>query len=123
MLLTSTDVGFEPATGTSLKLVQALLSNTFRGSSELLEQCAGLLVQPLDANGSLRLGVTVPQPARVERRIPIEASYLDEDGVRVHILLHVIGGYLDELEVYREDSGAVVRTPADGPALDIGDMF
>jgi hypothetical protein len=59
-----------------------------------------LSVTGLDANGSLRLSTHVPTPAIVDRRIPIEGSYVDSDGVRVHVLLHVVDGYLEEFEVY-----------------------
>jgi hypothetical protein len=43
------------------------------------------------------------------RRIPVEAEYEDLDRVTVHVLLHVIDGRLNEIEVYREDSAAVGR--------------
>jgi hypothetical protein len=33
----------------------------------------------------------------------------DQDGVAVHVLLHVLDGYLNELEIYREDSAPLQR--------------
>jgi hypothetical protein len=41
--------------------------------------------------------------------VPVEAELVDEDGVIVHVLLHVVDGFLNELEVYREDSAPVRR--------------
>jgi hypothetical protein len=55
----------------------------------------------------------------VRRRIPVEASYPDADGVVVHVLLHVIDGRLDELEVYREDSGSVLIPSTEADALKV----
>jgi hypothetical protein len=40
-------------------------------------------------------------------RIPVEAELEDGDGVTIHLLLHVLEGYLNELEVYRDDSAPV----------------
>ncbi len=55
----------------------------------------------------------------MRRRIPVEASYPDADGVVVHVLLHVIDGRLDELEVYREDSGSVLIPSTEADALKV----
>ena len=49
--------------------------------------------------------------ALVKRRIPIEAEGLDSDGVKVHFLLHVLDGFMAELEIYREDSKPVLSPP------------
>ncbi|MDQ0633931.1 hypothetical protein QFZ40_001840 [Arthrobacter pascens] len=38
------------------------------------------------------------------------------------MLVHVINGVLDELEVYREDSGAVVVAPADTSQLEVENL-
>ena len=48
-------------------------------------------------------------------RIAVEAEVEDLDGMKIVILLHVIDGYVDELEVFRADSGplqAPIRTEA-----------
>ena len=41
------------------------------------------------------------QRATVLRRIPIEAEADDLDGMTIHVLLHVINGCIDELELYQ----------------------
>lgn len=91
----------------------------FHGAGALRRQLASTLVEPIDRDGSLRLCPVDPTPATVARRIPVEAIYVDADGVLVHVLIHVIDGVLDELEVYREDSDAVVVAPADAPLLEV----
>lgn len=40
---------------------------------------------------------------------PVEAELGDLDVVLVHVLLHVVDGRLDELEIYREDSGRLLK--------------
>ena len=46
----------------------------------------------------------------VVQRVPVEAEAEDIDGVTVHVLLHVIDGYIDELEIYRDDSAPLRGT-------------
>jgi hypothetical protein len=91
----------------------------FQAAEALSRQLASALVEPIDSNGSLRLRPVSPIPATISRRVPVEATYADADGVLVHVLIHVIGGVLDELEVYREDSGTVVVAPADASMLEV----
>jgi len=49
--------------------------------------------------------------AEVRRRIPIEAEAADVDGIIIHFLLHVVHGYMDELELYREDGKSIREMP------------
>jgi hypothetical protein len=49
--------------------------------------------------------------AKVSRRIPIEAEGKDIDGVKIHILLHVVDGFMDELEIFREDPEPIRELP------------
>ena len=88
-----------------------LASQGFPGSAALLDQIRGLWVRSIDDDGSLSLSTSIPAIADVRYRVPVEGIYLDKDNVRVHLLLHVVDGYLDELEVLREDSGVVVNSP------------
>lgn len=97
----------DPTDG-ELRLLTALLSADFPGRKELLEQLAGLKVQRIDDDGSLSLRPTNGPPASVIRRVPVEAELGDDDGVTIHALLHVVDGYLNELDVFRED-GSLVR--------------
>lgn len=91
-------------------MLAALLDADFPGRTALLEQASGVRARRIDSNGSLGL---VPEPhspsAAVVRRVPVEAELSDADGVGVHVLLHVLDGYLNELEIYREDSGPLER--------------
>jgi hypothetical protein len=50
--------------------------------------------------------------AAVKKRIPVEAEGLDEDGITVHFLLHVVDGFATELEVYKDDGSLIKRRPS-----------
>jgi hypothetical protein len=92
-----------------------LLSAGFPGRDTLMEQAAVASVRSIDNNGSLEFAPPDKEPAKVARRIPVEAELEDSDGVTIHMLLHVVDGLLKELEIYRDDSGRVQRAlvPAD----------
>jgi Domain of unknown function (DUF6984) len=94
-----------------------LLSADFPGRDALREQAAEALGRRIDAEGSLALQPSQDAPAAdVVRRIPVEAETEDRDAMPIHVLLHVVNGYMNELEVYREDSGKLDR-PIDPEAL------
>jgi len=85
-----------------------LLSADFPGERELVDQARGALAETLDADGSIALRPAVDATAaQVVGRIPVEAEFEDLDGATVHVLLHVVRGFLNELEVYRDDLGPV----------------
>jgi len=83
----------------------------FPGRDELRRQLVDLKVSQLDENGWISLHPSVKDPAVVKYRVPIEGSYPDVDGVQIHILLHVVDGFLCDLEVFKEDGSAVVQHP------------
>jgi hypothetical protein len=49
--------------------------------------------------------------ASVDGRVPVEAEGDDDDGMPVFALLHVIDGYLWELEFWRGDGDVIQRLP------------
>jgi hypothetical protein len=111
--------GLRPPSATETELLRRLLRVNFQGAETLSRQLENAFVEPIDSNGSLRLRPVDPNPATVTRRVPVEATYADADGVLVHVLIHVMDGVLDELEVYREDSGTVAVAPADASMLEV----
>lgn len=59
--------------------------------------------------------LAVPDDARVANvrdTVPIEAEGPGDDGAIVHVLLHVQGGRMRELELFREDGTPPSRIPA-----------
>ena len=103
---------FRPLSDLEGQLLLVLLGTDFPGRDALVEQVAVALVREIDDNGSLEFASSDKTPARVVRRIPVEAELSDSDGVTIHLLLHVVDGLLKELEVYRDDSGRVQRVLA-----------
>lgn len=89
-------------------LLARLLRAEFPGSLSLRQQAKSALVRDLDENGSFGILATVGDDAVVRHRVPVEGEYTDRDGVAVHVLIHVVDGRLDELEIFRDDSEPIV---------------
>jgi hypothetical protein len=98
------------------QLLELLLSRDFPGCKVLLEQLRCLKVSGECTCGcpSIVFSIESTQagPAPVKRRIPVEASCQNSNGSETHVLLHVVGGWLEELEIYRDDAEAVTAIPA-----------
>ena len=92
-------------------ILERLLEGDFPGRDELHEQIESCLVEPIDDHGSLRFLVGTDVRAPVKSRIPTEGETEDEDGVTIHVLLHVVEGQVNELEVYKDDSSKLLRKP------------
>ena len=90
------------------RILAVLLAADFPGRDAVVAQIAAAKGRRIDDDGSLELSVVDAPPAAVERRIPVEAEIEDLDGVTVHLLLHVLDGFVSELEIFREDSGPVL---------------
>ncbi len=93
-------------------LLVHLLEVEFEGNRQLLTQLEGCKARVLDANGSLGLEVQESaEAAKVSSRVPVEAEGEDRDGETIHLLLHVVGGFLRELDIYKEDETPIVQLP------------
>ena len=85
-----------------------LLEKQFPGSENLRLQLSGAEVDP-----SIIIQVDrarIPK-ADVKQRIPVEAKGLDADGSTINFLLHVVDGYMTELEIFRSDGHQVQSLP------------
>jgi hypothetical protein len=103
-------------TSSEKELMMFLLSRDFPGRQALLEQLQWLKVSRECACGCPSIVFNVDKahakPANVNRRIPIEASCISgNDGSEAHFLLHVVDGWLDEMEAYRDDGQTVTELP------------
>jgi hypothetical protein len=104
---------FREPTSTEAEVMQRLLDADFPGKEEIAEQLAGCRVRIIDDEGSLEFEPSdAGRPAKVEKRIPVEADAVDEDGIHVHFLLHVVKGFAKELEVYKDDGTPIRRMPS-----------
>src|ERR1700674_2416472 len=94
-----------------IQLLEKLLSHEFPGRDELREQVASLVCRTIDEDGGLSLKCSAGRPARVLCREPTEGACADLDGVQLHVLLHVVDGFVNEMELYKDDSSRVKRSP------------
>jgi hypothetical protein len=90
---------------TEREVIAFLLSEDFPGRQELVQQLDHVLCRTVDDDGSLELHVSGEAPrAPVTARVASEGHMPDDDGMVVHVLLHVADGLMSELEIYRDDS-------------------
>jgi len=107
---------FRPLEDRERRLLERLIEHHwFDGRDELrcqLESAtARLIAQYHDNYGSIELRVENATPASVRYRVPVEAEYLDEDGIPVWVLLHVREGVMCELEICRADGQPLISPP------------
>lgn len=107
-----------PLTKDQGELLEFLLSEPFPGRDELQSQLATARVTAECSCGcrssALDVDRSASPPVRSIERIPVEAEGADVDGTEVDLLLHVVGGYMNELEIFRVDSKPIVRVPRPG---------
>jgi hypothetical protein len=94
-----------------MQLIDRLLEEDFPGRDAISEQIKLALVEQIDANGSLKFYVNGNVEAVTKFRIPTEGEFEDVDGVTIHVLLHVVDGRVNELEIYKDDSSPVIDMP------------
>jgi hypothetical protein len=102
---------FRKPTDEERSLLERLLEAEFPGRDELAPMVRNILARTIDEDGGLELRSEVSGEAPVVKRIPVEAEAKDDDGFRVHVLLHVVGGRPTELEIYKDDGSRVKRMP------------
>jgi len=94
------------------RIAHALARASFPGAGLLTGQLLhpDTRVTTIDEAGSFR--VAVPRHlARVPggERVPIEAVAVDADGTAIRALPHLVDGYVEEVEIYREDGDHIQR--------------
>jgi hypothetical protein len=95
-------------------LDRLLLECTFDTMS-LSEQANVALVRNLNPDETI-LRIEFPEPvqkapAPLLHYIPVEASAKDIDGITLHVLLHIRGGQLYELEYVKEGLAPLLQKP------------
>lgn len=111
----NTEQQFREFTPLEKDLIQRLLTADFIGRAEIAKQLENCRVRRIDEEGSLEIEPSgTVAAAAVEKRIPVEAEGADEDGIHVHLLLHVVNGFTKELEVYKDDGSPIKRMPLPG---------
>lgn len=109
---------FRPLQDNERKVLETLLDHhPFKGRDQLRKQLeattARRIVEYRDNYGSIELRVSNGAPSSAQYRVPVEAQYLDDDGIPVWVLLHINReGFLCELEIVRADGKPLTSTPA-----------
>ena len=105
------ETSFRKPTEMEQALFNRLLEAKFPGKDELAHLLGAVLVKTIDNDGGLELLSQVEGKAAVTKRVPVEAEGKDEDGIVIHMLLHVVDGRPVELEFFREDTETVKKMP------------
>ncbi len=95
-------------------LLDRLLTRDFPGRDALKDQLRSVRIAADCLTCASRELTVASKVARagVARRIPVEATGADEDGVPIHVLLHVVDGAIFSVEVFRDDGGEIRRMPS-----------
>ncbi|WP_374710308.1 DUF6984 family protein [Paraburkholderia terricola] len=82
-----------------------------RFSAEVKDQLTHCTVRLIDEDGSFELRVEESASAPVTSRVPTELYGPDTDGVQISVLLHVVQGRCQEIEVYKIDGSPIRQMP------------
>jgi hypothetical protein len=96
------------------RVANALLHVSFPGSEvfrKQFEHATARLMTTNDNYGSIVVTTNSLEPANIGRRVPVTALTRDEAGGPVEILLHVVNGFIHELEFVRLDGKPMVGLP------------
>lgn len=92
-----------------LTVLKRLLAVEFVGSTELRKSLSSLMVRTLDDIGSLSLRSSNKSFTPSILRVPVEGEATDLDGVKIHVLFHIVSGNPHELEIFKEDGSFVLN--------------
>lgn len=110
---------FRESTATEREILDRLLEARFEGREALRKQLGDCRVRRIDGNGSLEFLVHSHPNAPVRWRIPVEGEVEDNDGIVVHLLLHVVDGIAQELEIYKDDVTSKLVSEIDPSRLEL----
>jgi hypothetical protein len=97
-----------------MQLLEKLLDQEFPGRDELRVQLGAVVGRTTDEDGGLSLRCSAKSPAPVSCRVPTEVRCVDQDGVHINVALHVVEGFMNEIEIYKDDSSRVKQYPRAG---------
>jgi hypothetical protein len=105
------DLDFRPLKDRERTILSKLFERDFTGKAEIVEQCRNAMVKIIDAEGSFRIKSERALQANLAQRIAVEAYYFDTDEIIINVLLHVVDGWVDELEIVKFDQTPIISPP------------
>jgi hypothetical protein len=94
-------------------LFQKFTESDFAGRDVVKRQLDACQVATILDDGTLQIYTPVTEKALVRFRIPVEAYGKDtKDGLPIQVLLHVVDGIVDELEILKMGSDSMPNMPA-----------
>jgi hypothetical protein len=102
---------FRPLRANERALVERFLEPKFPGRDELRAQLENATARALDDDGCFALDCSSGPPAPIKVTIAVEGECLDRDGEKLYIQLHVLGGLMKSVEMYREDGAGPMGLP------------
>lgn len=100
-------------------ILEKLLSVEFNSRDAIKAQaqsCKAKDTDDSDGYGSIYLFTDSTEKITNSARVPVEGELVDEDGVPISVLLHVVDGKIHELEIFKQDGSSILR-PIDPAAL------
>lgn len=95
-------------------ILNQFLTKAFQGREVVAKQIENAKAEDSkddDGYGSILLRTSIKEAAVVKERIPVEALVPDVDGIDIAILLHVVDGYINELEFFKVDGSPMIGKP------------
>jgi hypothetical protein len=103
--------GYREPTTHERELMDLLVAPDFPGVEKIRDQLGSCNVREIDDEGSLGLQIKNAVTASVIARVPVELYAPDTDGFDVHVLLYVIDGICQEIEIYKDTPGPIRKLP------------
>ena len=111
------DVSYRPLKTHERELIERLLEPDFPGRDELRRQPDAITAKQILEDGTLALQCGPCKRAPVKRRVATEGECRDADGGLIQVLLHVVDGVLNELEILKvgpTEGAKIINPPAPG---------
>jgi hypothetical protein len=106
------DSTFRPLKTHERELLERLLEPKFPGRDELRHQLKSVSAKQIFEDGTLVLQCDASPPAPVKCRVATEGECVDADGGRICVLLHVVNGVMNELEIFKWGSSSIISPPS-----------
>ncbi|HZL28440.1 MAG TPA: hypothetical protein VFC39_18095 [Acidobacteriaceae bacterium] len=105
------DLPYRPLTRHEREVLDKLLEPSFPGRDELLAQVKLARARELDDDGCIEFSRVPAARSQAQFSIPTEGEYRDVEGITLHVQLHVVDGFVKQLELYKEDGSIPTGLP------------